>query len=375
MRIVIGIPSLNESDSIANVTHQADIGASRVAEKFHLEQSLIINADSNSIDNTSDVFLKTETRAKKISLQPEGAPGKGANILALISAAISHKAYALILLDADVVSVTPEWIESFLEPIFSKHADFVAPIYARNRFEGSTTNHFAFPLMWGYFGVPVRQPIAGDFALGQSFLNHLAAQRRTEKIRGYGIDIFLTIHAAAGNFNIHQIELGLKKHKPSFSKLTHMFPEVAASAFDLIRSQAPRPPHDRLPSLPCSIDDTQPFTHYEEAQELFREMRGHAIELLPEYVSYVYEKQARKLSEEIHSESPALTGKIWSELLAGWLLSPHGAEHLLPAFACRTVTFWNACKNLHSAAVEREVIYQAELVQAAIRRRVVDECV
>lgn len=124
-----------------------------------------------------------------------------------------------------------------------KGYDYIIPTYARNCQEGNTTNHFAYPLLGMHFnGLAPRQPIAGDFGLSARFARHVMKQGWHDYAYGYGIDIFLTLHALCGGFKATEISLGKKLHKPSFDKMIPMFREVAASYYETAQELF----HDRV---------------------------------------------------------------------------------------------------------------------------------
>ncbi|MGB2693147.1 MAG: glycosyltransferase, partial [Thermodesulfobacteriota bacterium] len=160
--IVIGIPSYNEAKTIAIPTLQASLG---LTQYFSDKTSVIINVDNNSKDGTREAFLNTITEVPKIYVStPENIRGKGYNINNLLKVAAELRAKAIIMVDADLTSITPEWVESFLEPIFDGY-DFVVPIYSRHKYDGTITNNIAYPLLRTLYGLRVRQPIAGDFGI------------------------------------------------------------------------------------------------------------------------------------------------------------------------------------------------------------------
>ena len=75
--LVVCIPSYNESDAISYPTTQASKG---LIKYFHDINSVIINCDNNSPDNTKQAFLDTPTEIPKIYLStPSGVKGKGNN--------------------------------------------------------------------------------------------------------------------------------------------------------------------------------------------------------------------------------------------------------------------------------------------------------
>ena len=81
--LVIGIPTLNEADNIAHLVSKIDATAKKLGISI-----VIINSDNNSPDNTAEIFSKTKTECKKISLQTS-EKGKGLNIFKILEATLS----------------------------------------------------------------------------------------------------------------------------------------------------------------------------------------------------------------------------------------------------------------------------------------------
>ena len=221
--IVVGIPSYNESDTIAYVTKTVGEG---LVEYFPDKKSIIVNIDNNSPDNTKEAFLGTKTRIeKKYISTAHGIRGKGNNILNLFKFAKQVGAEVIIVVDADLKSITKEWIEYLGRPIADGH-DYVLPLYSRHQFDGTITNHICYPAMFGMLSTDIRQPIGGEFAFSPGFMKHLLKQSWNESTRQYGIDIFMSLNAVLGGFKICQSGLGAKVHKASAPKLGIMFEQV-----------------------------------------------------------------------------------------------------------------------------------------------------
>lgn len=226
--IVIGIPSLNEADSISHVVKQADKGLTRYSKKYN---TVIINVDNDSSDDTKKVFLKTKTATPKIYIStPPGIKGKGHNFYNLFNHVLKLKAKAVAVVDADLESITPSWISSLVKPILEGY-DYVTPYYARNEYDGSITNHISYPLIYGLFGYNIRQPMGGDFAFSSDLAEYWLKQRWHKTTYKYGIDIFMTLNAILGGFKVAQAGLGAKIHKPSAPKLGPMFSQVVITLF------------------------------------------------------------------------------------------------------------------------------------------------
>ena len=231
--IVVGIPSLNEADNIAFVVKQVDKGLTKY---FNDYKAVIINVDNDSPDNTKKHFLEAKSKATKIYISTlPGIRGKGNNFYNLFNEVVKLKAKAVCVVDADLKSITPEWVHSFVKPILEGQ-DYITPNYVRCEYDGSITNHICYPLIYGLFGKKIRQPIGGDFSFSPKLANYWLKQKWHKTTFLYGIDIFMTMHALMGNFKIEQTNLGAKIHKPSAPKLGPMFTQVLTTFFKFIKA-------------------------------------------------------------------------------------------------------------------------------------------
>ena len=229
--IIVGIPSYNESDTIPYVTKTVGEG---LAEYFPDKKSIIVNVDNNSPDNTKEAFLGTKTRIeKKYISTAHGIRGKGNNILNLFNFAKQVDAEVVIVVDADLKSITKEWIEYLGRPVVDGY-DYVTPLYSRHQFDGTITNHMCYPVMFGILSMDIRQPIGGEFAFSPKLIKHLLKQSWTESAKQYGIDIFMSLNAALGGFKICQSGLGAKIHKASAPKLGIMFEQVIETLLTIL---------------------------------------------------------------------------------------------------------------------------------------------
>jgi hypothetical protein len=233
--IVVGIPSYKEADSISFPT---DVVSRGLVQHFPNKSSVIINMDNYSPDDTKKVFLNTPTKIPKVYIStPKGVKGKGNNFLNLFKAAVELRAKAVIVVDADLKSITPSWVRYLGEPLMGRF-DYVTPIYVRHKYDGTITNHIAYPLMRTLFGLRVRQPIGGDFGFsGKLARAFLSEKLWSDKIANFGIDIWMTTIAIARRFNVCQAFLGSPKvhrAKDPAADLSVMFKQVVSTLFDLM---------------------------------------------------------------------------------------------------------------------------------------------
>lgn len=232
--IVVGIPSYNEADTIGHVAEVAGRGLERY---FPGLRSLVVNCDNRSPDGTMEAFLAApfpKGVGRKYIATPEGVRGKGNNLWNLFRFCEKAEARAIVVVDADLRSITPEWIKYLGRPVLQGRYDFVAPLYSRHQFDGTITNHLCYPLIFSLTGYDIRQPIGGDFAFSPRLCSHWLSLPWNDLVRQYGIDIFMSLNAVFGDFKICEAGLGSKIHKASAPKLGKMFEEVVYSFFSTV---------------------------------------------------------------------------------------------------------------------------------------------
>lgn len=229
--IIVGIPSFNNSKTISRVTRQIYLG---LLKYFKKQNSLIINSDGGSTDNTPKIFLNTKTSGiEKISLKYKGPSGKGSAQKAVFEILQREKAKVGAVFDSDLQSITPEWIKDILEPILNKTYDFSIPFYLRHKYDGTITNTLVYPLTTALYGKKIRQPISGDFAFSKKLVKTWLSY---EIPSDFGIDIFMTTTTIVQGFKICQVYLGPKIHQSKDPhELTPMFIQVTKELFKLAK--------------------------------------------------------------------------------------------------------------------------------------------
>jgi glycosyltransferase involved in cell wall biosynthesis len=246
--IVIGIPSYNSAESIGRVIKAAELG---LAKYFSQYKGLIIISEGGDVDETrravdllkdkhyfENSFINRPAYETEIVVTKyRGASGKGTAIKAIFEAGKIVNMKAGCMLDSDLRSVSPEWIELLLAPVLLKDFGFVTPYYSRYKYDGTITNMIAFPMTWSLYGRRVRQPIGGDFGFSPELVGSLLAKDVWETdIARFGIDIWMTTVAICENMKICQSFLGAKIHddKDPGSDLSPMFKQVVGTIFSLM---------------------------------------------------------------------------------------------------------------------------------------------
>jgi len=229
--LVVGIPSFRNAATIGYV---ASTAAKGLREHFPGARVAIVNADGGSQDGTPDRVVEGGSGVPVAVGRYIGPPGKGSAFRAIFTAVGMLGARACAVVDSDLRSITPEWIGRLLLPITSGSADYMTPLYARHKHDGTITNSVAYPLTRALYGLRVRQPIGGEFGfradLARAYLDQPVWD--TDVAR-FGIDIFMTTTAIARGARVAQAFLGAKVHDPKdpAADLGPMFTQVVGTLF------------------------------------------------------------------------------------------------------------------------------------------------
>ncbi len=244
--ILVGIPSYNNTKTIGHVVRAVSAG---LAKYFPEAKSVLVNSDGGSLDGTPQaladagvdlqgIFIAHRVNpVHKISTPYHGIPGKGSAFRLIFEIAQALEVKACAVVDADLRSITPEWIELLLQPILEEKYDYVTPYYQRHKYDGTITNNIVYPLTRALYGKRIRQPIGGEFG----FTGELAEYFLTKDVWGtdvarFGIDIWMTTTAIARGAKICQAYLGAKIHDPKdpAADLSAMLAQVVGSVFTLM---------------------------------------------------------------------------------------------------------------------------------------------
>ncbi len=233
--IVVGIPSFRNAATIGHVTEAAAEGLRR---NFPNMRALIVNADGGSEDGTRDRVRASADGLPIVTGRYEGRSGKGSAFRAIFEAVTLLGARACAVVDSDLRSITPDWIARLVGPVVRDEADYVTPLYARHKHDGTITNTIAYPLTRALYGARVRQPIGGEFGFSADLARiYLAEPVWESDVAKFGIDIFMTTTALARGVRVAQAFLGAKIHDPKDpgADLGPMFTQVVGTLLTLAR--------------------------------------------------------------------------------------------------------------------------------------------
>lgn len=363
--ILVGIPSYNNAGTIAHVVRAVQAG---LAKYFPNRKAVLVNSDGGSSDGTTDlvrntiiedfdsILLKHRVRHLfKLATPYHGIPGKGSAFRTIFEIASALDVKACVVVDSDLRSITPEWLELLLTPVLTGNFDYVAPLYLRHKYDGTITNSIVYPLTRALYGKRVRQPIGGEFGFSGDLARfYLTKDVWASDVARYGIDIWMTTTAMANGYRICQSFLGAKIHDPKDpgADLSAMLFQVVGATLDLmevyadswkaVKGSAPVPSFGFRYAVglePVKVNVERMIERFNlgvnDLMDIWREF-------LPKEVT-AFLIQARSLpAAEFH-----IPDEIWVEIVYGFALAAHrrvmNKEHLLksltPLYIGRTASF------------------------------------
>ena len=236
--ILVGVLCKDVEATILNVLNVINEGLYRY---FPDHKLAIVVSDGNSSDKTKDIvnLFQPYSNINLIITNDIVNIGKGAGVITIFEIAHNCEAKSIILIDGDLLSVKPGWIQTIANPIVYGRADLTVPYYIRDKNDGVITNNLVYPFTRALYGIDIRQPIAGEYAISKNLYELL--RKHPLFPPDFGIDIFILTVAAAEGLYIKEGLFSLKIHESTTRYLEPekflipMFRKVTNSMFTLTK--------------------------------------------------------------------------------------------------------------------------------------------
>jgi len=366
--IIVGIPSYNEVETISFVVEQSTLGLKKY---FPEKSSVIINLDHESPDGTKQAFFNAKSDIPRIYISTgKDIKGKGHNFYNLFSISQKLKAKTIIVFDADLRSIRPNWVRKMAEPIFDGF-DFITPYYMRCKTDATITNHLVYPLIYGLLCWDVRQPIGGDFAFSDKMVNYWLNQEWPETAYKFGIDIFMSLGAFLSDMKVAQVNLGTKVHNLSNPKLGSMFFQVSETFFKIIADNLDKIKNiNEINNIPILNGKKLPIlANANPDEELFRSIFWENLDEHWELIKNVIKEPIKKrFIKDIENKDIVINLKIWNKIVYDFLdaycKQNYDRSELIQALGClyfgRIVSFYEDNGKCTPEGIEKEVVKRAK---------------
>src|SRR5213593_4563 len=368
--LVVGIPSYRNAATVGHVARATAEGLRRYLPDA---RALIVNADGGSQDGTVERVRASADGVPAVAGSYRGRSGKGSALRAIFEAVSRTGARACAVVDADLRSITPEWIGRLLGPVVEGDADYVTPLYARHKHDGTITNTVAYPLTRALYGARVRQPIGGEFAFNAALARaYLAESVWDTDVARFGIDIFMTTTALVRGVRVAQAFLGAKIHDPKDpgADLGPMFTQVVGTLLTLARKNVEvwrSVTGSRDVPVIGEVTEVEPEVVNASVRVLVEKFRATAADqdqAWTEILSADTRDVARKAAET--GNASAIGGRFWAKAVYEIVAAAKErddteslARALLPLYFGRVAALIGEVQGLDQAGAERVVEQQA----------------
>ncbi|UCG54594.1 MAG: glycosyltransferase [Dehalococcoidia bacterium] len=225
-KLFVVFPARNEGKTIAQCIE--------IANKSKFKPEILV-VDGHSGDNTKEEAR--EAGAIVISQSKGVYPAKGIAMKDGAKEAIKRGANCVAFLDADIINLTPEWIDLLAEPVIEKACDMSRGYYRRAEYDGAVTKLVAKPLAGVFFPeiAYFNQPLSGEICATPELFEDLLSNRDWPV--GWGVDIWILIESTMKDYQIIEVYLGTKVHTSrqeylvDVIRLSKMAEQVSLTAF------------------------------------------------------------------------------------------------------------------------------------------------
>jgi len=376
--IVVGISAKNVDTTIVHVMNVASTGLLEFLSDY---KGIVVVSNGFSTDRTTELaeLFELPRKVSKIVTEQMGERGKGNGVRTVFEIAKHAEADTVILLDGDLLSVRPQWIEHLGQPTIYGTADLVVPYYVRYKYDGVITNNLAYPLTRALYGINLRQPIGGDFGVSSEFSNRLFEHPLFPS--HFGIDIFMTTVAAAEDMGIQEALLGLKLHESTTKYIdpgTHlapMFREVVGTMLDLMmyyedvwkneyvhrKVRRVKAKYYGQKPTPITVDIEKVDKMYKQGYKDFEKIISASI------ANDVFKELESASKKEPVDIAPDLWAKIVYNMASAYKKNGERRIPILDALRIlwlgRFASYVNETKDMETKEAEREIVSQAEVFE------------
>lgn len=211
--LIIGLPTYKNAQVAAQVAAAALAGAHQYNPAL---RTVLINADAG-LDTTTRQAVAAQASngfgPAIITGRYDGPFGQGSAVAAVLDAALALDAKAIVILDSDTETVTPEWMGGLAHLILEKKADLVMARYRWALPQGALSDLLVYPLFRALWGKNIRHPAAPDLALSPALAVALLDEDVWEtEVASFGLPPWLSTYATLGPWRVAQSALGEKRN-------------------------------------------------------------------------------------------------------------------------------------------------------------------
>jgi len=186
--LLIAVPSYNNAATIANTVQAIEEG---YRQNFVRDRVVILNVDGGSVDHTPDVVLNMNGRRPAahrgivslrtihcVATQYANSPSPAMALRTILTSADLLRVRSCAVVPATTTNVDANWMANLLRPAYRQQFDFVAPLYARGKYQGLLARTVLYPMSRAIFGYRIREIYSDEWG----FSGGLGAECLTQNV-------------------------------------------------------------------------------------------------------------------------------------------------------------------------------------------------
>jgi len=361
--VVVGLLTLNNVGTIEQVVKSIIEGLQRF---FPGASAMIVNYDGGSQDGTPDIIQRltaghvalrsvSSTAGHYAHLAADsGLSGRAEDIRRLCETAQSLQAKACLIVEGNLRSFSPQWIEGLGLPVYQDGMDFVVPLFRRHRYEGTLAHNLLYPLMRALYGKRLRYPSGGGYGLSGRLARELVKKPfwSQDAIR-ISFDGWLTTVALAEDYQVCHSFLGVKEQESKLgtADLANVLAAAVGSIFNSMEDYESvwERPHEPVDVPLYGVVEYAPLTGPVNIARMVSGVRQGVRDLLPLWEVILSPETLGQVlalgiqeSDEFH-----FPADLWVQVVYEFALAYHDQvlhrEHLLksltPLYLGQTASF------------------------------------
>jgi hypothetical protein len=188
--LLVAIPTYNNAGTIAQAIQAIE---DSYQQNFVRDRVVILNVDGGSSDHTTDAILNMNGRkagahrgitslrtVHRVTTQYGRSPSQGMALRTVLAAADLLRARSCAIVSPATANLDPSWVANLLRPAYRQDFAFVAPLYARTKFQGLLARNLLYPMSRAVFGLRIREMYSDEWG----FSGRLATQCLSQGLWG-----------------------------------------------------------------------------------------------------------------------------------------------------------------------------------------------
>ena len=186
--LLVAVPSYNNAATIGQTVRTIE---ESYQQNFVRDRVVILNVDGGSTDRTPEVMLNSNGRrgpghrgitslrtVHRVATQYAKSPSQGMALRTILATADLLRARSCAIVSPVTTNLDANWIASLLRPGYREQFEYVAPLYARGKYQGLLARNLLYPMSRALFGHRIREMYSDEWG----FSGNLAVQCLSQNV-------------------------------------------------------------------------------------------------------------------------------------------------------------------------------------------------